>query len=223
MGNLKCENILNFKNKWALVYKYKPENKLIINKKKEDMKFSLKLLTFLTILFFSHQSCSEDKKNDIDERENIFKVGNEEFHLSNGAIVYIEENLNSTDKENQYIIDLTLNSQGIDISSSENNNTIDFKGTGQKIWFALATSSKTELNKGIFNLNSDNVQHGSYCKNWIDEKDSTDENYWVELESGEIAISNDNEVYEISFECTNKEGESISGFYKGKLQYFTIE
>ena len=54
-------------------------------------------------------------------------------------MVYIEENFNSTNQENQYIIDLTLYSQGIEISSSENS-TLESSGKGQEIWFALASS-----------------------------------------------------------------------------------
>ena len=75
------------------------------------------------------------------------------------------------------------------------------------------------LNEGTFELGSNEVQYSSYCLNWMDEK----ENKWEEIESGKLTILNNDEAYEIIFECTTQTGESISGYYNGNLQYFTLE
>lgn len=183
------------------------------------MKPNLKFFALLALpIIFS--KCTEDDNNPQTE-PNYLTIANQEYELTNGTMVYIEEVMYNEDPDLKYTIDLIFYTEGISVE--ETGQVINFAGQGQRIGISFATNSKTDLYEGTFDLNSPNVQHVGYYSDWREDRDAADQNPYNTLTAAEISISKTGDIYQIALTGTDEQSNSIAVQYEGNLAYFSLE
>lgn len=179
--------------------------------------YSLPLLLALTLLI----AACDKEEDEPATSQGFLQIEDQKYDLTSGAMIYIEEVFHSDDPSLKYTIDLILHTQDISVEGAEQ--SVNFSGQGQRIGIAFATTSKTGLDEGTFELNSSNVQHVGYFTDWREGRDATDENPYNTLAAAEISIFKTGDIYQIALTGTDEQNNSIVTQYKGKLAYFSLE
>ncbi|MFC2086269.1 hypothetical protein ACFLQ9_00965 [Bacteroidota bacterium] len=180
------------------------------------MKNSIKVFVSVLVIFTLFISCSKDSSNN----KNYFKIGETEYALSSG---YLRNYGRAVDggyfQYDGYGIDLTLVSNGIYIITDENGRA-DLLGSGHVLYFDMYTDSPDGLDERDYNFDS-TVPNSvgtftGYPVNFNDEGGEV----LPDFTKGTVSVIRKRKDYEISIDCTDENGKSIIGFYKGTLQYF---
>lgn len=179
--------------------------------------YSLPLLLALTLLI----AACDKEKDEPATSQGFLQIEDQKYDLTSGAMIYIEEVFHSDDPSLKYTIDLILHTQDISVEGAEQ--SVNFSGQGQQIGIAFATTRKTDLDEGSFDLNDSNIQHVGYYSDWKEERDANDQNPYCTLTTAEISISKTGEVYQIALTGTDEQNNSIALQYKGILPYFSLE
>ncbi|WP_430811686.1 MULTISPECIES: hypothetical protein [unclassified Carboxylicivirga] len=179
----------------------------------------LRLLQFglaaLALCFFS--SCDNDDNESVADSVNYIKVAEEEYELESGTLLYVEET--STQK---YLYDISITSEGILVDKADASG-LYHKGNGSVVWFTMESESKEGILAGTYEIGDAFVSHAAYCMDWLDEKYDTDENMWVSINTGRISVDISGDVYEITLIGADAEGNDAKCYYKGKLQFYSLE
>ena len=179
--------------------------------------YSLPLLLLLTLLI---ASCEKEEDAPATS-QGMLQIEDTRYELTRGAIVYIKEATNYNDLTLKHIIELIFYSEGITVKQKDQE--VVFQGQGQRLVLVLGTTTKNELDQGIFNLDSPNLIHVGYFSDWREERDANDQNPYCTLTTAEITISKTGEVYQIALTGTDEQNNSIALQYKGILPYFSLE
>lgn len=185
--------------------------------------FKLILVSFLvgTIIL----SC--DKKEGT-EKTNYVKIGNNEFKLVDGSLENYGPDTDTADgwEYNGYNLDLILISDGLTISNSDGE--LSISGKGNAVYFELIVSAADQLVPGeyVFNDNYSDLPTGcfdysEYYLN-VDSSDEGSEND-TEITSGKIVVNKSGDIYTITIDCKDEKGNTVSGNYKGTLNYFNYD
>ena len=181
------------------------------------MKNSISILTSMLLISLILVSCENE---DNEDKKNYLRIGETEYNLSSGLL---DDNGPYRDvmedfQYDGYNLDLKLVSSGITISTDEG-----LSGTGLMIAFEMFSSEEGKLSEGTY-VYEDTKPYSTgtydwavYLTNWPLEESSNDE--WVNI-TGKVAIERNGSEYEIDIDCTDKNGKSIKGYYKGNLHYY---
>lgn len=182
----------------------------------------MKLFLGLFLVSSLLSSCDKDDNDNGDTSKNYLKVGDTEYVLFKGAM----ENYGTNDNEDEewnydgYNIDLSLASEGISITTNSYGE-MNYSGSGQLLYFEMFSSKGNEFDSREYTFSSANnfpigtFNDGEYSLAYTDDDDE-----WIEITSGEITISKSGSEYSITIACTDENDKSVTGFFKGSLQYF---
>lgn len=159
-----------------------------------------------------------DDQNDLDKK-NYLKIGSDEYDLSSCVLVN-----NGQAGGNEGIdLDLTLFSKNI-IISGDDNGGYSISGSGEIIQFDMVTSNDTFLDNGIYSFQNTTpypigtFAYALYTTGWRQSDLSVDNTF--RIVSGKINVDRNGEEYEITIDCKDENGNDVTGYYKGVLQYF---
>jgi len=166
------------------------------------------LLMCITII-----SCKKDKESN-DIPETYFEFNGKTYGLSKGFFIEYGESPN-----NNYEFDIFMYS-GMHIYDPDS-----VVGSGNTIGFNIY-SAKPNIESGTYEYNEEwdvtgTFDVGLFVLEW-DENDPENQD-WVYISDGNISIQNNNNVFDISFECTSTEGKSVKGRYRGTPDFFNME
>jgi len=127
------------------------------------------------------------------------------------------------------ILGLVLVSKGIKLTREkqydDSYTEYIFDGSGQCIYVYITSSRSTGLDNGIYNCVPESAEYlglksflGDYCINW--KNNDSDKNLRVGFDSGDIYVDKLNDMYEIIINSVDAEGRLVTGYFKGKLDYF---
>jgi hypothetical protein len=188
------------------------------------------LMTLLTgVLLVSTLFLGFDKSEDEKSlKDNYLKVGDQVFDLSAGIL----ENY-GTDYDNSWHYgsntDLFLYSEGLSIQiiDSDGYEDWDLDGIGHAIYFEMFSSTGNALDDGDYTISFlepfpiGTIDASNYSINF--DTENIDSAVSKEIVSGKVSVTKIGEEYSITINCTDEDGEKITGFYKGTLRFFDIE
>ncbi len=188
------------------------------------MKTLTRMLTgiMFTSLFLMACNKDEDKKT---TKKNHFKVGTTEYVIAAGSLENYGMDSDTTDdwEFNGYNIDLAFFSSGLKLERTESG-YLSVNGQGQILYFELITSSGAGLENGEYThdgsegpFHPGTFDYSDYSLVW---NTNNQDNSWIEIASGKITVRKDGSGYEITIDCTDVNGNNVTGYYKGALQYF---
>ncbi len=95
-------------------------------------------------------------------------------------------------------------------------------GNGNAIGFNILTASST-ISTGEYNYNDEwdiagTFRIGEFILKW--NENDPDNQVWTYINYGVISIQNTNNVFDISFDCTSREGKNVKGRFTGKPTFF---
>lgn len=178
--------------------------------------FSLRVVGIFAISLII-TACTKD--GDTPEMKNAITYNSTEYDMSKGLLEYygiIQGTGNN--------IDLVLLSSGL--TPVVTNGVVDsIIGTGSGINFEIFTTGATSLDVGDYTF--DGTMSGSpgtfdYGNAIFNFNTVTQEGTILDITGGKITIISNDPVYELSFKCTGEDGKSITGYYKGSLQYYDM-
>jgi hypothetical protein len=163
-------------------------------------------------------SCEKEKETEEIKKTNHLKIGETEYTLSSGALEnYGQDEAGIYDV---YNTDLTLFSDGITITNEDGELVVS--GSGQIIYFEMFSSTETSLDIGTYNLNIQpfSLKTFDYADYMIGWNQTVDDDDWTEIASGEVTVNKNSNEYEITINCTDENGQKLTGFFKGTLSYY---
>jgi hypothetical protein len=173
------------------------------------------LLLSLSAIIFIITGCKKDEE---ETRKNAVTYNGTEYDLSFGTL----ENFGKDPLDPAYNLDLTIYSSGFTLPAGTSN--IDLlTGSGQIIYFELYTSGSTALDSReyVFDASaSGNNGTFDYSILGINFDSSSYDGDLHEITNGKITVVKNGEEYEITIDCKEASGKTITGFFKGKLLYF---
>jgi len=177
------------------------------------MKKVLFLVAFVVIL----AGCKKDS-NDEETKNNSIKYNGEEYSLSKGVL----ENYGKVYDMESYNMDLTLMSSGLVIH--EVDGAIDsLSGIGNILYFEIFTSKSGELDNGTYDFDAEETyEPGTFDFGTVglNLNAVTLEGEKILVESGTIKINQTGDEFEITVNCKNETGKTITAYYKGELNYY---
>ncbi len=166
-------------------------------------------------------SCDNKDDEEGIAQKNHFKIGEIEYELSKGTC---ENYGQMEDLEWRYVgynLDLILFSSGFAIKK-DSDGEMTFSGSGHMIYFEMFSSKATEFDSRDYSFSTSEphpigtFDYGDFSLSYTEYNDEN----WVEIKSGKVSISKTGAEYSISINCISENGETVTGFFKGPLQYF---
>ena len=167
-------------------------------------------------------SCSKDivETNDTNNQlKNSITYNNKVYYLNNGYLEYYG-NIQGTG----YNIDLILISSGL--TPVITNGQVDsITGTGSGINFELFSSNTTALEVGDYTFDAGSsgspgtFDYGNAIYNFNTE---TGAGTSLDITGGKVTVKSNGSTYELTFDCTAADGKSVTGYYKGSLNYYVV-
>lgn len=153
--------------------------------------------------------------------DNYVEIGDNSYELVGGII----ENFGTCiDEEYKYEgnnLDLMLTTKGLHIMSGFGEYFI--QGEGHVIYFEMYASSPKVLDDGKYEYSLSPpipIRSFDYADYILDY--NIDDEYYeegVEIVDGKVYVMKDEDEYEITFMCIDKNDVKIKGYYKGTLSY----
>lgn len=187
------------------------------------MKKLIKLFSALFLVSAFFISCDKENDDNGVAQKNYLKVGEKEYVLSQGLIVNHGQAISDEYWQHEgynYVLSLVSSDIAISIDSY---GEIEALGSGQIILFELFSSKNNELDSRLYHFSSTQpypvgtFDYAGFSLNWTGEND---ESYWFEITSGKVTVDKSEKDYSITIDCKSKNGESVTGFFKGSLPFF---
>ena len=164
-------------------------------------------------------SCDKGNDNDIPQRNHL-KIRGTEYVLSKGIYENYGLMIDDLLQHDGYNLDLTLVSEGFTIST-DSFGYADVSGSGQAIYFVMFSSKGDEFDSRDYTFSSSEPHPiGTFDDSsaWgiITSVGSAE----ATIKSGKVTISKGSSEYSITIDCISENGEAVTGFFKGSLQYF---
>jgi hypothetical protein len=178
--------------------------------------YSLRVICLITIGLII-VACT--KSGVTPEMKNSITYNNTEYIINGGVLEYWGK-IQGTG----YNIDLTLISSGL--TPVVTNGQVDsITGTGSGINFEIFTTDS--LSYDVRDYTFDAAQSGSpgtfdYANAIFNFNTVTQAGTTLDIAGGKVTIISKDPVYELSFKCTATDGKSVTGYYKGNLQYYNM-
>lgn len=181
------------------------------------MKIERKILTIILLSLIIFAGCKKDKKES--SFNNYINYDGTTYAIDKGYL----ENWGKWSPEGDNNLDLTLVSNGI--SAVEVSGLLDeFIGAGNGIIFYMYTTSTTRLDDGNYVYDEDATEEAGTFE-WanvvinynIEDEEGDVDQYIVD---GTVTVTKTGDVYEISFNLTDEDGKTVTGYFKGTLKYY---
>ncbi len=188
------------------------------------MKSSLKFLAGVLIISLAFAGCKKDKK----APSNFFKIGNKNYSISSGTLENYGVDTDTADfwEYSGYNLDLAFFSKDLVLETTQQG-YLNVSGTGQIIYFEIFSANASSLEEGDFIYDASNgpfevqtFDYSDYALEWDDQKQ---DNNWTKITGGKITSKKTGSSYEITINCTDENGNDVTGVYKGPLQYYNYE
>ncbi len=187
------------------------------------MKTLTKLLAYGILSFLLLSSCEKLKNDGTGEEsyDNFFDYDGSKYSITHAFI----ENYGKASSGEIYNLDLYLLSSGFEVVDS-NGLVISIEGIGNGMYFELFTKYSNIIDTGIYSCYNSKIG----IINTFDEGNvyigydfTTETGTKLEIKNGYISVEQNSPTYEIQIECTLKNGNQFSGYYKGKAGYYDYE
>jgi hypothetical protein len=180
------------------------------------MKKILKVLGLLLAFAIMLSGCKKDNNNEVSS--NSIKYDGQEYALSTGYLEYYGK---VTGKPS-YNMDLTIISSGLKVH--ELNGEIDsVSGIGNVLYFEVFTSDSSYLDSRTYNFDPQATHEAGTFDNGIAGLNLnvvTFEGEYFPFVSGSFKINKTGDEYEVSVNCKNGTGKTVTGYFKGPLKYY---
>ncbi|WP_299889079.1 hypothetical protein [uncultured Lacinutrix sp.] len=169
----------------------------------------LKVLIFVALLFVS---CSNDddtiqtqiKKNEVTVALNRFEVGQAKL-FNDGTFNGVTE------------FEFYLTETGLNIDNNQN-----FSGNGSFLSLRLFSGNTSSLETGnyLYNDQDSNAFILNRGYHFLEYNASLGDNQSgdIDIESGSISVTLENEVYTITINLIDEDGNMVNGYYKGAVE-----
>lgn len=173
-----------------------------------------KLFIAILLLSLFVSGCKKDEKKTV---KNYFNYNGTEYILTQGFL----ENYGKYGDQG-YNIDLTLLSS--DLKINESNGEVDsLSGTGHALIFEIFTSlpNKYDIKDYLYDA-SESGADGTF--DWgmvgmnLDLANETGLTF--DITGGKVSVTSNGTEYEITINCTDEKGKTVTGYYKGSLKYY---
>lgn len=174
--------------------------------------------TGLILINMGFACCAVDDSQD-PILTNHLKIDAIDYELSSGVL----QNYGSGGSYEGVNLDLMLFSRNLSIST-DGEETLT--GSGEIIYFELFTSNSTSLDNGDYTFHNTppypigTFSYGIYAIGW--DSDENVEEGIVEITSGTVSVNKKGDEYEITLACKDAEGKDVTGYFKGRLQYYDL-
>jgi hypothetical protein len=177
------------------------------------MKKLIQLLLGLAAINILSFQCIKDNTT----QQNSITYQNQVYNIDKGVLEFYGKIHNTGNN-----IDLTLLSASLTIV--ESGGLIDsISGTGNGVNFEMFTTGTTALDVGDYTFDKDstgNVGTFDYGNVILNYNTATKKGTSQDITAGVISVKSAGATYEITFNCTLKNGNGITGYYKGPLKYY---
>ena len=183
------------------------------------MKIERKILTIILLSLIIFAGCKKDSKEST--FNNYIKYDGKTYDLDKGLI----ENWGQWDEDEAYNLDLYLISSGITLIESGDDWDIA-SGKGHGIYFEMYASSSTQLDNGTYDYDAWGWEAGTFDYGWVSinyDVALDDAEIDQDIEGGTVTINKSGDTYEITINCTDEDGKSVTGYYKGTLKYYDYD
>lgn len=165
-------------------------------------------------------SCKKDTAEieNVITKKSFLKIGDKEYNLAKGAFL----NDGKEDSSLVYFHELAFFSDSFSLTTSQFGE-MEISGSGQLIYFDLYSSMGEQLDEGDYMYSSESgsfVKTFDYGAYFINYSSDNTENEEVEIISGTLSVSKTDGEYSITINCMSEDGEIVTGFFNGKLEYF---
>lgn len=184
------------------------------------MKIERKILTIILLSLIIFTGCKKDKKEST--VNNYIRYDGTTYAIDKGYL----ENWGKWSLEGDNNLDLTLVSNGISVV--EVGGEIDeYIGEGNAIIFYMYSTSTTRLDDGNYVYDEDATEEAGTFE-WanvvinynIEDEEGDVDQYIVD---GTVTVTKTGDVYEISFNLTDEDGKTVTGYFKGTLKYYDYD
>lgn len=162
-------------------------------------------------------SCKKSSVTPANVLKNAITYNNTEYSLNSGILEYYGK-LQGTGLN----IDLTIISSGL--TPVVVNGAVDsITGTGNGINFEIFTTNATSLDVGDYTYDaSKSGAPGTFdfANSILNFNTQTQQGIDLDINAGKVTVIKTGAEYELSFNCTAMDGKSVTGYYKGSLQYY---
>lgn len=174
------------------------------------------IAVLILIVFVS--GCKKDKNDSASS--NKFTYNGADYNLSKGFLENYGMGSNGV-----YNLDLTMLSSNFTIH--ERGGAIDsISGTGDGLYFETYTSlpGKLDVRDYVYDANSTGA-NGTFDFGMLilGYNVSAETGTVFEITAGKISVTNNGSEYEISVNCTASNGKTITGYFKGSLNYYNYD
>ena len=177
----------------------------------------------LLIFTFSLVACSggdDNNGSNSSSQSNVLSVGGADFNLVEGALGYFGQ-WGASDAVN---IDLDLFSIEIgDCLSSQDEFSFP---EGQDIYFEMWTSQDSYLSSGTYEIvvPNDDDNYSPFDISLADytldlNADENSDGNWIDINSGTVNVERSGDIYTISWDTIDENGNVVAGSYSGTLFY----
>ncbi|MBN2215604.1 MAG: hypothetical protein JW723_15335 [Bacteroidales bacterium] len=178
------------------------------------MKIEKNILAFLLLSLIFFAGCKKDDNGS--SPNNYIKYDDKTYAIDKGILE------NYGEWEGVYNLDLSLVSNGINLIESQGEIT-GATGTGNIIYFEMYTTNSLQLDNGTYEYDYYGLEAGTFDDGWVAiNYDVNEENGDVEqdIEDGTVTVSRNGDIYEITIDCTDEVGKSVTGFFRGTLKWY---
>ena len=165
-------------------------------------------------------SC-EKKDNEIEITGNL-NIGNQTYQLTSGSLWNYGQAESSYDGYEGFELGLTLASKGLSLITGDEG-WQDVAGEGFYFDCIIYSASKDAFIEGEYEFRSNysgSFPTGTFAFSGYGEYSDKDEKYtWNDITAGTITIEKNGDIYTITIDCADGEGNEVSGEYTGKLTY----
>jgi hypothetical protein len=185
------------------------------------MKKLLELVVSVLAISLLIGSCSKDTvdTNTNEQIKNSITYDGKIYYLNGGFLEYY-----GIIQGTGYNIDLILITSGL--TPVITNGQVDsITGTGSGINFELFSSNSTALEVGDYTFDASSsgspgtFDFGNAIFNF---NTTTGTGATQDINGGKVTIKSNGSIYELSFNCTAADGKSVTGYYKGSLNYYAM-
>jgi hypothetical protein len=180
------------------------------------MKKNLNGLWVLIVLATMFSGCKKDSKDEA--RNNAINYEGKEYALSTGYLEYYGK----VSSKESYNMDLTIISSGLTIR--ETNGEIDsVYGVGNVLYFEIFTSDSSFLDSRTFTFDPQETYEAGTFDNGIVGLNLdviTFEGVYFPVVSGTVKVNKSGDEYEVTVNCKNGTGKTITAYFKGPLKYY---
>jgi hypothetical protein len=167
-------------------------------------------------------SCNnDDSSNDDSSTDNNISFDGTEYDLSQGYVLHYDDDMDSLS-----FYQLTLYSSSFEITYDDDAYIDDITGEGQTLSFEINSSTSDDIALGTYTYSAHNSSTAgtfSYATASTYSNFETDELNSSEITDGTLTISKNGSSYTLSFDLTDEDGVSVTGYYSGLVEYIDYE